>query len=203
MYSFVSLKKYIQSGADMSKKIWLLISVMLFLIPFATATTYRIETDSDYGFYRVRDIDTHATPDFKNHILTINLSNVVEWENYANPDERLTIVSDIGLWNSSNAVMRWNYQTFSYTFNDSGNFSVHLKEYPRFKMNIVVIENRVVVPTITHPNAPIQVDENESRSVVAPRPTPSLRSNVVSFLTGFFVVVIIGGILILLVLREK
>jgi len=191
----------------MIKKLLLLFVILAMLTPSVTAITYRIETDSDYGFYRVRDIDTHTTPDFKNNTLTLKRSDTVQWENFAVPDERLTLVSEEGFWNSTDAVMRWNYQTFSYTFNSVGDFSVHIKEYPRLKMNVIVIGigggggSGTAITTTTYPTTPINW-ENETENLTDNPNIPAQPISQVPPLTATNVFIFIIGVSMIAILSS-
>lgn len=104
-------------------------------------TTYKSLVDQDYGFYRVTDITTHEPAPYANNILTIYVGDTVIWENDATPDEPLTIISEQKLWGNRSAYLRWNYQKFSYTFNQSGDYSVYISEYPRETHQKIIVKN--------------------------------------------------------------
>lgn len=106
-----------------------------------TSITYKSLVDQDYGFYRVIDIITHKPAPYENNTLTINIGDIVIWENDAAPDEPLTIISKQGLWGNRSAYLRWNYQKFNYTFNQSGAYSVYIKEYPREQHQIIIVKD--------------------------------------------------------------
>lgn len=121
-----------------------------------TTVTYRSSVDQDYGFYRVIDITTRKqAPYDKNYTLTINVGDTVIWINDATPDEPLTIISKDNLWGNRSAYLRWNYQKFNYTFNQSGIYDIYVREYPRLKHQTVIVKDiidtiKVVsTPTIT------------------------------------------------------
>jgi plastocyanin len=116
-----------------------------------TSVTYHSDIDQDYGFYRVIDYTTGKPSPYVNNTLTINVGDTVVWINDATPDEPLTIISKEGLWENRSAYLRWNYQRFSYIFNQSGTYDVHIKEYPREQHQIIVVKSMepVVVSTPT------------------------------------------------------
>lgn len=124
-------------------------------------TVYKISIDQDYGFYRVIDMSYKENVQYDNNTLTINQGDEVIWFNDATPDEPLTIVSEQGLWDNKSAYLRWNYQKFNYTFNDPGNYTFYIKEYPRERQNIVVIGKTtpttpvVTVDNILTPTTPV------------------------------------------------
>lgn len=140
-----------------------------------TSITYRSSVDQDYGFYRVIDITTHNPAKYENNTLTINIGDTVIWENDATPDEPLTIISEQGLWGNRSAYLRWNYQKFSYTFNQSGTYSVYIKEYPREKHQTIIVKDvsglvKVAsTPTMTNTVLPttaiIEVDTTETPKI--------------------------------------
>lgn len=107
----------------------------------ANAETYKIFVDSDYGFYRIINLNGSAVP-YENKTLSVNLEDTVIWINDATPDQALTIVSKEGLF--GDVLLRWNYQQFDYTFNykfigtGTKTLEFYLKEYPRLDMKIVV-----------------------------------------------------------------
>lgn len=125
--------------------------------------TYRTDVDQDYGFYRVRDITTHkpALYDIKNNTLTINVGDTVIWMNDATPDWPLTIASEQGLWDNTSARLRWNYQKFSYTFNESGEYGVYIKEYPSEKQKIIVTSTEKHINTVTIPPTYIVIEDKD------------------------------------------
>lgn len=107
----------------------------------SNTTTYRSLVDQDYGFYRVIDITAHNPAPYVNNTLTIYVGDTIIWENDATPDEPLTIISEQKLWGNRSAYLRWNYQKFNYTFNQSGNYSVYISEYPRETHQKIIVKN--------------------------------------------------------------
>lgn len=148
----------------------------------SNTTTYRSLVDQDYGFYRVIDITTHKPAPYVDNTLTIYVGDTVIWENDATPDEPLTIISEQKLWGNRSAYLRWNYQKFSYTFNQSGNYSVYISEYPREAHQKIVVNNIPGTISVT----PIQTEiltENPittatENPIVAPSKSPG-KTNVI------------------------
>lgn len=146
--------------------------------------TYRTDVDQDYGFYRVRDITAHRPAPYDNNTLTINVGDTIMWMNDATPDWPLTIVSEQGLWNNTIARLRWNYQKFSYTFNESGEYGVYIKEYPSENQKIVVISTENPISTVTIPPTYIVVEDTSVP--ITPISTPVETSN--KIIPGFNII---------------
>ncbi len=164
--------------------------------------TYRSDVDQDYGFYRVIDYTTHksAPYDDKTKTLTIDAGDTVEWINDATPDEPLTIISKDGLWGNRSAYLRWNYQKFSYTFNQSGTYQVYIKEYPREQHQTIVVKDipgtMKIISTLT--TIPIINNTEDNLSNVS----TTNKSKVVSKNSNLIpieVIMVIAGILILVI----
>ncbi|CAD7776126.1 hypothetical protein AIOGIFDO_01894 [Candidatus Methanoperedenaceae archaeon GB37] len=96
--------------------------------PVREPQTYRVFVDSDYGFYMVRP-RPRTDLDVKN--LKIRLGDTVEWENDDSYDYRLEIVSKEGLWSAPDGVLVMNGKRFSYTFNETGVYTVSIGNYPK------------------------------------------------------------------------
>ncbi len=134
--------------------------------------TYRSYVDQDYGFYRVIDYTAHKPAPYINNTLTINVGDIVEWINDATPDEPLTIMSKEGLWGNRSAYLRWNYQKFSYTFNQSGTYDIYIKEYPRKQHQIIIVKDIpgtikiISTPTIVLTTMPVINDTEDNLSNV-------------------------------------
>lgn len=109
--------------------------------PARPAVEYKSYLDDVKGFYRVLDVTTKAPApyDTPNKTLSIHAGDTVRWINDA--DERFTIVSEEGLWNSTDvgAILRWSGREFNYTFAEPGTYSVRIKEYPRLQHQKIVV----------------------------------------------------------------
>ncbi len=102
------------------------------------SSTYKVFVDEDYGFKRV--IETNYKPiSYQNLTLNIYTGDTIIWVNDATSNEMLTIVSEQNLWSNTSAILRWNYQSFNYTFTRPGTYGVYVKEYPRLKHQQVVV----------------------------------------------------------------
>ncbi len=99
---------------------------------------YKSFVDQDYGFKRVIEINYRPIV-YQNLTLNISAGDTVIWVNDANPDEKLTIVSEQGLWNNTSAILRWNYQNFNYTFTQPGTYGVYIKEYPSIHHQSIIV----------------------------------------------------------------
>ncbi len=100
---------------------------------------YKSFVDQYYGFKTVRLIGIDRPFVYQNLTLNISTGDTIIWVNEADPDEKLTIVSEQGLWNNTSASLRWNYQYFNYTFNQTGTYGVYIKEYPRLAHQIIIV----------------------------------------------------------------
>lgn len=128
-----------------------------------TTTVYRSLVDQDYGFYRVNDITSSKQVSYdNNYTLTIYVGDSVIWVNDATPDEPLTIVSKDNLWGNRSAYLRWNYQKFNYTFNQSGIYDIYIREYPRLKHQTVVVKDIEGVETKIVPTSTISLTMNQT-----------------------------------------
>ena len=72
------------------------------------------------------------------------MGDTIVWINDAIPDGPLTIISKDNLWENRSAYLRWNYQKFSYTFNESGIYDMYIREYPRLHQTVVVKDNQTI-----------------------------------------------------------
>ena len=101
-------------------------------------SVYKVFVDDTYGFKRV--IETNYKPIlYENLTLKINVGDTVIWVNDASDNEHLTIINEGNLWNNSAAFLRYNYDTFNYTFTKPGTYEVSIKEYPR------VLHQKIIV----------------------------------------------------------
>jgi len=85
-------------------------------------------------------IEVNYTPlVYENLTLDIYSGDTVIWINDADPDERLTVISEQGLWNDTSGILRWNYQEISYTFAQPGTYGVYIREYTRLRHQKIVV----------------------------------------------------------------
>ncbi len=135
--------------------------------------TYRSFVDQDYGFYKVVDSTTMQPAPYENYTLNIRVGDTVIWENRASPDVRLTIISEEDLWGNTSADLRWNYQKFEHTFNESGNYSVYIEEYQEEDHQKIVV-NPVETPvnTVTPFSTPTAVHTDTPSPTPTGTPTP-------------------------------
>lgn len=185
-------------------------ATVILLIPFAnaesnvTSITYRSSVDQDYGFYRVIDVTTHKQTTYVNNTLTVNVGDTVEWINDATPDEPLTIISKEGLWGNRSAYLRWNFQRFSYTFNESGTYEVYIREYPREQHQIIIVsptEMPVVVVDSTPVMMSTDIPENTSIPIVTGTVSPKDVSGISNIL--ILILIILVGMTIFMINRNK
>jgi len=137
----------------MNKKIFI---ILIILIIFTTqGELYRVYVDQDYGFYKVSNLDNLTKSiSYINKTLIIKSGDSVQWINYADPDEKLTILvykipSNLGkefvtIHPIINGTLRWNYQIFTYKFNSVSKYDIIIDEYPNLYQRIVVENNEFV-----------------------------------------------------------
>ena len=164
-----------------------------------TAITYRSLVDQDYGFYRVTDITTlKQAPYDTNYTLTIYVGDTVVWINDATPDEPLTIISKDNLWENRSAYLRWNYQKFNYTFNQSGIYDIYVREYPRLKHQIVVVKDTLkTIKVVSTPTITLTVSSTVNRTEDNISIVPTNKNITKANLIPIEVIIVIAGIIIL------
>ena len=101
-------------------------------------SVYKVFVDQDYGFKRV--VEVNYTPIvYENLTLNIRVGDTVIWINDATPDEQMTIVSEQDLWSNTSSRLRWNYQSFNYTFTQPGIYGVYVREERRVRPQKIVV----------------------------------------------------------------
>jgi len=140
-----------------------------------SATTYKVDVDQDYGFYRVISSDKNQSMSYINKTINVTVGDTVIWINDATPDWPLTIISNQGLWGDRDAYLRWNYQKFNYTFNEPGIYSMYIKECRRCQNQTIIVNpietaTPLVSATMIRPTVPIT-------PISTPITTPSTTNN--------------------------
>ncbi len=118
--------------------------------------TYISYIDPDLGFYKIRDITTNKPPLYVSGTLTINQGDTVEWENDADIQFTLTVVSDQSLFPDASLVAIGD--NFSYTFNQAQVYTFHIKEKYSARQTIIVQPvsgYNTPVPTVVITSAPV------------------------------------------------
>ncbi|MBU4491672.1 MAG: hypothetical protein KKD69_04330 [Euryarchaeota archaeon] len=108
--------------------------------PVRIPSVYKSFVDEFYGFKRV--IETNYKPIvYKNLTLNVYVGDTMIWINDATSGEKLTIVSEQGLWdmNDTRAILRWDTKQFSYNFTMPGTYGFYIKEYPRFQHQKIIV----------------------------------------------------------------
>lgn len=119
------------------------------------STIYRAAIDQYHGFYRVYNATSGKVVAYQGEDLNIYNGDTVLWMNDAVPDTRFTIISEQQLWDDNSADLKWAYKQFIYTFNESGIYSVYIRQYPHFKQKIIVNPTE----TTSSSNLTIQISE--------------------------------------------
>ncbi len=104
--------------------------------PVRVPVVYRSYVD-EYGFYQVRALNSTIQFSYSNNTLMIHVGDTVQWISYSQ-NYTITIVSEQGLWSNTSAKLRWTYQTFEYTFNQTGTYGVYVMEWRVQPQTIIV-----------------------------------------------------------------
>lgn len=106
--------------------------------------SYRSWIDSDYGFYKVRAIMDNASyqlaSDFDTRNFTINKGDTVRWINDDIYDYSLTLINNEGLWTGQTGFLEYQGQLFEYTFNNTGTYTFHVKEFPKIAPQKITVK---------------------------------------------------------------
>lgn len=103
--------------------------------PARSPVTYKSFVDADFGFYKV--VATNASLpvqfDSKNRTLSIIKEDVIVFVNMPRGEtsDVLTIISAEGLWNNTTSRLPQAYKQFNHTFNETGTFTVRVKEFKK------------------------------------------------------------------------
>lgn len=93
-----------------------------------TERLYIFDVD-EYGFNKLTAINGSAV--YSNHTIIIEKGDTVKWVSVTDAGYYLTIISREGLWDNSTSMLRYRFRAFNYTFNQTGEYEVYLKEFPR------------------------------------------------------------------------
>lgn len=122
---------FFTSGHNM--KIFYILLLILLIFTFS-GELYKVNVDSEFGFFSVRSNESNYTT-YLNETIYINVGDTIIWENAVASDTRIAIISDDHLWDENKSVLAWNTKTFSYTFNKTGTFRFHIKESTFYDFN--------------------------------------------------------------------
>ncbi len=103
-----------------------------------TPSSYIVYID-DYSFYKVTST-TIKEFEYKNFTLNINTGDTVEWRNEADYNDKLTLVSDQGLWTPGEIRAILIDRGFNYTFTTPGAYTFRLKEEPRILPQTIIVK---------------------------------------------------------------
>lgn len=146
------------------KKILVLILIASLILQLGTVSgkLYVTDVDDIKGLYRVLvDVNGTSIPaKYENRTLVIDIGDTVSWVN--NVDNRITIVSKEVLLDINKSILRWTYNRFSYTFNESGKYEIYIKERPTLPHQIIMVGNLI------EPNATVTPEEK-----ITPTITPN------------------------------
>lgn len=103
-----------------------------------TNSIYIVYVD-DYSFYRV--IETkYEKVIYENFTFKINVGDTVKWESNTEYNDKLTLISDQGLWAPTDlSVILMNNKAVNYTFTKPGTYTFRIKEEPRIKSQTIII----------------------------------------------------------------
>lgn len=147
----------------------------IIIIPYAAAaapSVYKVIVDDYYGFKYVRIIEPGNTQfTYENLTLKINAGDSVIWENQADDNNELTIVSEQNLWDSKQGYLRYNYRSFNYTFTQPGTYQVSVREDPRLRHQTIIVA-AVETPVVTTPT-PTATETAIATASVTQTPQPT------------------------------
>jgi hypothetical protein len=103
-----------------------------------TPSSYIVFID-DYSFYKVTET-TNKGFEYKNFTLNINAGDTVEWRNEATYNDKLTLVSNQGLWTPGEIRAILIDRGFNYTFNTPGTYTFNIKEEPRILPQTIIVK---------------------------------------------------------------
>ncbi len=101
------------------------------------SVTYISYINPDLGFYKVIDITTRNPAQYVSRVLTINQGDTIEWENDADNQFTITVVSDQKLFPDASLVDIGD--KFSYTFNQAEVYTFYIKERHTARQTIIVL----------------------------------------------------------------
>lgn len=145
-----------------SARIILILLIILSGIEIKIATADNIPVvyisyiDPDLGFYKITDATTHNPAKYVSGTLTINQGDTVEWENDADKQFTMTVVSDQKLFPDVSLVAIGD--NFSYTFNQAEVYTFYIKERHTARQTIIVLPANgynTPVPTAIITSAPV------------------------------------------------
>ncbi len=170
-----------------------LLNILFTIYPVtASPAVYMVVVDDNYGFYEVRNIEPgNISFKYVNNTLNINAGDNVIWENQADNNNDLTILSEQNLWDNKSGYLRYNYDTFNYTFKQPGTYQLYLKDEPLISPQTIVVAPLVETPTATTPSQ-------------TPTPTATKEQPVATTRTpGFESLLAISALLITVLIRRK
>ena len=122
------------------------------------SSTYRSFIDGYHGFYKVVVSGTEDILSYENYTLNINVGEEIVWIN-DDQNDTLTIISEQESWKDDEAVLESKGGKFSHIFNNSGMFTVYMKQYRGLpKQTIIVSGIDIPVPTHTYTPVPTHTD---------------------------------------------
>lgn len=151
------------------------------LTPYAAVaapSVYRVWVDDNYGFYQVRNIEPgNITFKYENNTLNINAGDSVIWENQADNNNELTIISEQNLWDSKYGYLKYNYKFFNYTFMQPGTYQISIQEEPRLRHQTIIVAPVETPVVTTLPPTPTETE--------TPPPTASVTQTPQAATPGF------------------
>lgn len=179
--------------------------ILIFLVSvLSIGDLYRTEVDTDYGFYQVRKInDISEKIIYEDRTLEIKQGDTLEWRNMADPDEIITldgfeIIDENSFLGIFYSTLQRNYQTYSYTFNKTGKYRIHIDEYPqKIKSQTIIVHNIEMTPIITETPNVIEIPVQTPIILDTPKYVVTKESS------GFGIELMIVISIMFLVIRRK
>lgn len=179
--------------------------LIILLTPYAvtaSAAVYQVTVDDYYGFYQVRNVEPgNISFKYVNNTLNINVSDNVIWENQADNNNDFTIVSEQNLWDNKSGYLRYNYDTFNYTFLQPGTYQVYIKEEPLIRHQTIVVAP-IETPTVTTP-PPTPTATETAAPTASVTQTPQAPSPMINLWYILLAFIVVAGIVVFMLLKKK
>ncbi len=129
----------------MRTKLLILLTILLLFIGDVgknDSVTYISLVDRSKGFNKVINTAGIIQP-YENNVININIGDTIIWINNDISD-RITIISEQGLWKDNDAMLLYTGRRFNYTFNDIGTYIFHIEQYKTLSKQTVIVSGLYV-----------------------------------------------------------
>lgn len=141
---------------------------------------YMSLVDRYNGFGKIMNTSGEP-PLYENRTLNINVGDSVTWVNN-DPSDKITIISEQGLWNDNGVILVHTGRRSSYTFNETGKYTFHIAEYNMSKRQTIIVSNiGDNVDTVTEKT--INVTKEKTINVTKDKTTDTIAGNTTNTVT--------------------